>query len=333
MPEPIHLLSPLRMAGLTLRNRIVAASVSVGGADDGGAAEPRSLPHYARAAGASGLVIAEPAWVTPQGSGTLRSPGMARDAHVAAWTAVTDAAHGAGGRIALPLWHAGRRAHPRVQPHGGWPVGPSAIAAPGDAATADGPRSHPVPRALETAEIPTIVEAFATAADRALRAGFDAVEIHAADDGLIEQFLRPDSNHRQDAYGGDEAGRSRLLVEIVDELAVRIGAGRLGLRLDVEQIGAAMLFAGRGLAWLHVVPAADDVPTALRHAFDGPIILGGAWPTETASVIMTSGVADAVVLDPTSRVEASPLHTLHAGPAHLRLQFGDGPGRFAPSPA
>lgn len=323
-------LAPLSLGGLLLPSRIVAASVSPGGADDGGLVQPGALPGYARAAAGVGLVIAEPAWVSPQGAGTLRGAGIGRDGHVAAWSAVTDAVHGAGARIALPLWHAGRRAHPRVQPHGGWPVAPSAVAAPGEVETRDGLRPHAEPRALEATELPAVVGAFAAGAERALRAGFDTVEIHAADDGLVDQFLRPDSNRRDDGYGIGHAGRSRLLLEIVAAVAARVGADRLGVRIGAAQETVAALLAGQGLAWLHVVPAGDGAPPTLRRVFDGPIILGGGWPAGTASTIMANGMADAVALAPPSRADASARRALDEIPSHFLEHLGDGPSRVAP---
>ncbi len=334
MRDRIHLLSPLVLGALPLPNRIIAAFPVAGGADDGGTPQPRILPDYARAAAGASLVIAEPAWVAPQGMGAVRSPGIARDAHVAAWSAVTDAVHGAGGRIALPLWHAGRRAHPRVQPHRGWPVGPSAVAAPGEAETPDGLRPHPEPRALEASELPSLVEAFAMAADRAGRAGFDAVEIHAAGDGLIEQFLRSDSNRRADAYGVSQAGGARLLLEVVAAVAARIGADRVGVRLAASDTPVAALLAGRGLAWLHADVGEGARVPVLRSAFDGPIILGGDWSTAAASGAIADGAADAVALAPTSGLVNLPPHTTQAGPTLFLgglCVAGRGFHRLAPS--
>lgn len=269
--------------------RRILALTGQGTADDGGTLRPRILPEYARAA-VAGLVLAEPAWISPQGAGGLRAPGIARESHITAWSAVADAVHGAGGRVALPLWHAGRLSHPRVQPHGGWPVAPSALAAPGEIVTPEGARPYPTPRALDATELPALVAAYAAAAVVARRAGFDAVEVHAADGGLIEQFLDAATNLRDDAHGGGPDGRARLLIEIVDAVADAIGAARTGVRISDDAVLAGRL-AGRGVGWLHLVGAVAPH----RRVFDRAVILGHPIEAEAAARAIAMGAADALV--------------------------------------
>lgn len=300
-PDALH--TPITLGSLSLRNRIIAAPDASSDVDRGGSPLPRVGPIYAQAAAAAGLVLAAPAWIAPDGAGALRSSGIARESHVAAWSTVTTAVHAAGGLVALPLWHAGRLSHPRVQPHGGWPIAPSAIAAPGEIVTPEGPRPYPVPRSLDASELPALVASYATAAEWARRAGFDAVEIVAAQGGLLEQFLRPESNQRSDAHGGSATNRARLLVEIVDAVSERIGAGRVAVRLGAGEAEVATWLSGRGLGWLHLVPpaGADDLAEHtghLRSRVDTPVMLGSGVAREPARYAIASGAADAVVVAP-----------------------------------
>lgn len=270
------------------KQRILALA-GQGSADDGGTLQPRVLPDYARAA-STDLVLAEPAWISPQGTGALRAPGIARESHIAAWSAVADAVHAAGGRIALPLWHAGRLSHPRVQPHGGWPVAPSALAAPGEIVTPEGARPYPTPRELDATELTALAASYAAAAVAARRAGLDAVEILATEGGLIAQFLEAATNRRGDGYGSGPDGRARLLIEIVESVAQAVGADRTGVRIPTDAVLARRL-AGRGLAWLHLAGA---IAPPCR-VFNGSIILGHSIGTEAAARAMAKGAADAAV--------------------------------------
>ena len=187
---------------------------------------------------------------------------------------MTKAVHVAGGRIVLQLWHVGRISHPSFQPGGAAPIAPSAIRPKGQAFTAKGFEPIPTPRALETAEIPGIVEQYAQAARNAMAAGFDGVEVHAANGYLIDQFLRDQTNKRTDRYGGGIENRSRFLIEVVDGVSAAVGAQRTGVRIspqntqsDIIDSNPQTLFnyvaeqlSGKGLAYLH--RATQDFVTA-----------------------------------------------------------------------
>jgi len=304
------LLAPLQLGAVALPNRVVLASPLRCQASRGGVPTPRCAAEYAAQA-AAGLIITEPTWVKPLGAGALNSPGMHTDEQQAAWRQVAAAVHEAGGRIALQLFHAGRVSHPHVQPHGGWPVAPSAISCPGRIETPYGARHYPVPRALAAVELSAIAQAFAAAADRARGAGFDAVEIEAGGGFLIDQFLRDATNRRGDAYGGPVANRARFLIEVVEAVARIVGPERIGVRIspldgrydmrDSDPRGTFLHVAHAlsqfGLAWLHVTEptgAAVSLAPELRSAFGGPVIQGNAASAGAAAMALRGRAADAV---------------------------------------
>jgi N-ethylmaleimide reductase len=233
---------------------------------------------------------------------------------------VTDAVHARGGLIVLQVWHTGRGSHPALQPNGALPVAPSAIAIDGLAFTPDGLVPHVTPRALEESEIPGIVDDYAWAAESALRAGFDGVEIHAANGYLIDQFLQDSSNQRTDSYGGAIEDRSRFLFDVVATVSRTCGADRVGLRLspsstyqDMHDSDARALFgyvleglSGAGLAYLHLVepgisgsqnveygPDALDSAWAREH-WSGRLIVAGDYDQRRGQAAVAHGRADAV---------------------------------------
>jgi N-ethylmaleimide reductase len=191
------LFAPFQLGPLLLPNRIVMAPMTRNRAGAGNVPTALNAEYYVQRASA-GLIVTEATQVSPQGVGYPGTPGIHSDAQVEGWRLVTDAVHRAGGRIFLQLWHVGRISHPSLQPDGALPVAPSAIAAEGEAFTASGPQPFVVPRALETAEIAGIAAQFEDGARRALAAGFEGVEIHAANGYLIDQFLRDGTNRRTD---------------------------------------------------------------------------------------------------------------------------------------
>jgi N-ethylmaleimide reductase len=232
IPGPAtDLFEPIALGPYRLANRIVMAPLTRARADADGVPGPLMAEYYAQRASA-GLIIAEATVVSPQGRGYAFTPGLYSAAHVAGWRRVTDAVHARGGRIFDQIWHVGRISHPKLQPGGAPPVAPSAVAAKSTAFTDAGFEPCGMPRALRTAEIPAIVAEFAAAARRALDAGFDGVEIHAANGYLIEQFLRDSINHRTDAYGGPLANRVRFLLEVVEAVVAACGGNRVGIRLS-----------------------------------------------------------------------------------------------------
>jgi N-ethylmaleimide reductase len=225
-----NLFDPIKIGDLTLNNRIIMAPLTRSRAV-GGERVPNALmaEYYVQRASA-GLILSEATAVTPQGVGYADTPGIWSDAQVAGWKLVTDAVHAAGGKIFLQLWHVGRISDPSFL-NGDAPVAPSAIAAKGNVSLLRPPRPYPVPRALDTAELPGIVAAYRKGAENAKLAGFDGVEIHGANGYLLDQFLQDGTNQRTDAYGGSIENRARLMLEVTDACIEVWGAGRVGMHL------------------------------------------------------------------------------------------------------
>ncbi len=308
------LFSPLRLGALTLPNRIVMAPLTRCRAVEGNVPGPLAPLYYAQRASA-GLIISEATQIVPEGQGYPATPGIHSDEQVAGWKQVTTAVHAAGGRMFLQLWHVGRISHEAFQPGGVLPVAPSAIAAAGQAMTRFGAKDHPVPRALELAELPGVVETYVTATRRALDAGFDGVEIHAANGYLLDQFLRDKSNHRTDAYGGSISNRIRLLDEVVAAVTAVAGAGRVGVRISPENTfndiddsdpqalfhAVASMLRGR-VEYLHVVEGEDRKSMdsarvdyrSLREAFAGTYMACCNYTPERATAAVAAGDADLV---------------------------------------
>ncbi|BCS31970.1 alkene reductase [Luteitalea sp. TBR-22] len=309
------LFSPATVGRLALPQRFVMAPMTRNRALPSLAPGPQAALYYAQRASA-GLVITEATQVSDSAAGYVFTPGIYSDEQIAGWRHVTDAVHAAGGAIVVQLWHTGRISHPTMRPDGSTPVSASAIAAEGEVITYEGPKPFPVPRALETGEIADIVADFATAARNAIAAGFDGVEIHAANGYLVDQFLRDGSNRRTDAYGGSLENRARFLLEIVDATSAAIGAERVGVRIspanpfnsmsDSDPEGltryVASQLAGRGVMYLHVVegPASDDpaAPRPLtaiaRAAFPGVLIANSGYTVDDAERVLARGDANLV---------------------------------------
>jgi len=207
------LFTPVRIGRLTLPNRLVMAPMTRSRNGDDGVPGDLAITYYSQRAGA-GLIITECAYVSPMGRGYVRTPGIATDAQVAAWKLVTDAVHARGGLIFMQLWHTGRISHPSLLPEGAVPVAPSAIKPAGQGWTPNGLQDFVTPRALRTDEIAAIIADFRMATRRALEAGFDGVELHAASGYLPDQFLSSGTNRREDEYGGSLAGRARCILKM-----------------------------------------------------------------------------------------------------------------------
>ncbi|TBW09853.1 alkene reductase [Azotobacter chroococcum] len=315
------LLSPLRLGTLTLPNRVVMAPLT-----RSRAAQPGDVPtalnaeYYAQRAGA-GLIVTEAAQISRQGQGYALTPGIYSGAQIDGWRRVTDAVHRQGGHIALQLWHVGRISHASLQPGGGQPVAPSAIRANMQTfiIQADGTPAHPPcdePRALRGEELPGIVADYAQGARNAIAAGFDLVEIHAANGYLLHQFLATATNRRDDAYGGSLENRARLVLEVVDAVVAAVGAERVGIRLspwmpynDIEdaEAGPMALYLAeqlgrRGLAYLHLHEAEwmgvpgypEGFREAVRARFPGAIVVCGGYTAARAEALLQTGLADAV---------------------------------------
>jgi N-ethylmaleimide reductase len=309
-----NLFTPLTAGDLQLPNRIVMAPLTRSRAGAGNVPTALAALYYAQRASA-GLLISEATQIDPTGQGYPATPGIYSAEQAAGWRQVTGAVHAAGGRIVLQLWHVGRISHSTFQPGGALPVAPSAIRPAGQSFTGTGMVDFETPRALETSELPGIVKAYADAATLAIDAGFDGVEIHAANGYLLDQFLRDGTNQRNDAYGGSIDNRIRLLAEVIAAVTAHIGAGRTGLRISPEQTfndmhdsapqalfdRVAQLASGAGLAYLHVVegdiaggPGAGVNYHALRSHFSGVYIANHAYDAARATQAIAEGHADAV---------------------------------------
>ncbi|TDR89102.1 alkene reductase [Enterovirga rhinocerotis] len=318
------LFSPLRIGPYELAHRVVMAPLTrMRAARPGNVPRPLNAEYYAQRATKGGLIIAEASQIMPEGQGSPATPGIHSQEQVEGWKAVTEAVHAKGGVIFLQLWHVGRLSHPSHQPNGGLPVSASAVKPAGQALTADFTRQDFVaPRALETNEIPAIVEAYAEAARNAKAAGFDGIEIHSANGYLLEQFLQTRTNQRTDRYGGSIENRCRLPLEVTRAVVDVLGADKVGIRLspfgvanDSGEADPGPLYthlikelAKLDLAFLHLVePRASgtgqaevdhqNVPMAselYRPFWPGVLIAAGNYKADAAEATVASGQADAI---------------------------------------
>ena len=310
------LFDPIRIGALAAPNRIFMAPLTRGRSTREHVPTPVMAQYYAQRAGA-GLIVTEATGISRQGLGWPFAPGIWNDAQVAAWRPVTDAVHAAGGRIVCQLWHMGRIVHPSFL-GGEAPVSSSATTAPGDAHTYAGKQPYTEARPLRLDEIPGLLGDYRAAARNALAAGFDGVQIHAANGYLLDQFLRDNSNFRTDAYGGGVENRVRLLREVAQAVADTVGADRTGVRLspngdtqgandsDPEPLftAAAAALSEIGIAHLELrEPGFEstfgkaEVPPlapAIRRAFKGVLILNSDYRADSGQAQLDSGVADAI---------------------------------------
>lgn len=310
------LFRPYRLGDLELPNRVVMAPLTRSRADDSGNAGQLQATYYGQRASA-GLIISEATTISAQGKGYIRTPGIWRDSHIEGWRMTTAAVHDRGGRIFSQLWHVGRISHPDIQPNGELPVAPSAIQPVGQAYTQTGFKPLLLPRALETEEIPGIVADYAHAAECAMKAGFDGVEIHAANGYLPHQFLSDRTNIRTDAYGGSLENRARFVIDIVRKVTSVVSPKRVGIRLsplttfgDITERNPEPLYLYLieqinpfGLAYIHVVegdtgvdrhPAGGFDLQKLRRAFNGSYIANNGYDRELAIESLEQGRADLI---------------------------------------
>ncbi|MBL8328950.1 MAG: alkene reductase [Rubrivivax sp.] len=313
------LFDPLRIGALQLSSRIVMAPLTRNRAP-GCVPVPLMAQYYAQRADpatGAGLIVSEATQVCAEGQGYADTPGIHTPAQVAAWREVTDAVHARGGLILCQLWHVGRISHTRLQPGGQAPVSSTARAAAGRVLVDGAFVACSPPRALRTEEMPQVVDAFAHGARCAMEAGFDGVEVHAANGYLIEQFLRDTINDRSDGYGGDIEGRTRLLLEVMQAVAAQAGAARTGLRIspvtpanDAGPDSDPQALYGRALqrlapldlAFVHLIEGATGGPrdiapfdyAALRRGFGGAWIVNNGYTREMALQAVAEGAADAV---------------------------------------
>ncbi len=269
------LFEPCQAGLLQLASRIVMAPLTRNRAPKA-LANALMAEYYAQRANpatGAGLIITEATAISHQGQGYADVPGIWSAEQVKAWQAVTDAVHAKGGKIVVQLWHVGRISHTSLQPNGQAPVGPSAIVAKSKTVLIENgvasfvPTS--VPRALELAEIPGIVSDYRRAAKNAIDAGFDGIEVHAANGYLIDQFLRADSNHRTDAYGGSIENRARLLKEVMLAVCQEIGGGRCGIRISPVTPANDASDSSPQALFEHVASCLGTLDLAYVHTIEG----------------------------------------------------------------
>lgn len=310
------LFSPVQIGDLKLANRIVMAPLTRNRAGAGQVPTALTAEYYAQRATA-GLIITEAAQISPMAQGYIDTPGIHSPEQIAAWRTVTDAVHAKGGRIVLQLWHVGRISHTSLLPGGAAPLAPSAITANAKTFTREGFVDTSAPREMTIDDIRQTLQDYRDAAGNAIEAGFDGVEVHAANGYLIDQFLRDSTNHRTDAYGGSIDNRTRFLVEVVRAVVDEVGAGRVGVRFspvspfnDISDSDPQALFARAiervseyRLAYLHMIEGQtggdrDVAPSfdfeALRRAFPGPWMVNNGYDLALAQQHIASGEADLI---------------------------------------
>jgi N-ethylmaleimide reductase len=316
--DPSVLFTPFVLGNLSLRNRIVMAPLTRNRATHG-----TDVPHalnaeyYAQRASA-GLIISEATQISPTGKGYAFTPGIYSAEQVEGWKLVTEAVHAKGGTIVLQLWHVGRISHPSLQPGGIDPVAPSAIAPVGVKTFIETGEFVDVgtPHALTVEETAAIVDDYRKAAHNALEAGFDGVEIHAANGYLIDEFLRDGANHRTDEYGGSVENRLRFAREVIAAVTAVAGPARTGIRIspvspasglsdsDPQAVFFPLMDVCREakLAYVHVVEGATGGPrdniafdyAGLRARFGGAWIVNNGYTRDSAAAAIASGYADLV---------------------------------------
>ena len=308
------LFTPIKLGRTELRNRIVMAPLTRNRAGEGNVPTPLNVEYYAQRASA-GLIITEATPISDMGHGYPATPGVHSQEQVAGWKKVVEAVHARDGKIYLQLWHVGRISHPSLLPNNQLPVAPSAIKPAGQAFTYSGLQDFVTPRALETGEIPAIIEDYRKAAQNALEAGFDGVEVHAANGYLLDQFLRDGTNQRTDQYGGSIANRARLLLKVVSVVCEVWGGDRVGVRIspinpfnDIRDSNPQALFNhvaqslnAYNLAYLHVVEVGMSGGTPqpfdfeeLRRNYQGNYMANGAYDKSRGNAALASGNADCV---------------------------------------
>ena len=310
------LFEPYKLGKLTLSNRTAMAPLTRNRAAAGFVPGPLAAEYYGQRASA-GLLITEASQISQQGQGYQDTPGMYSPEQVAGWKQVTDAVHAKGGHIFIQLWHVGRISHTSLQPNGGKPVSASAIPAKTKTFVNNTFTDVSEPRALELAEIPGLIDDYKRAARNAVAAGFDGVEIHAANGYLLEQFARASTNKRTDAYGGSIENRSKLILEVASAITKEIGADKTGIRISpvtpandaAIDDDAQKLFdyitdglSAEKLVYLHVVEGAtggprDNAPfdyASLRKRFGGTYIANNGFDFALAEKQLAADAADLI---------------------------------------
>ncbi|MCQ4145285.1 alkene reductase [Vogesella sp. AC12] len=310
------LFTPTRLGSLSLKNRIVMAPLTRSRAL--GNLPNELMEQYYRLRAEAGLIITEGTSPSPNGLGYARIPGLFNAEQVQGWRRVTDGVHQAGGRIFVQLMHTGRVSHPANMPAGASVLAPSALAVPGEMWTdSDGMQPHPVPREMSEADIAHSIAEYAASAKLAIEAGFDGVELHAANGYLIDQFLNTASNQRHDRWGGSVENRIRFAVEVARATVAAIGAERVGMRISPYGVFNAQLpdaemdevylrlideLNALGLLYIHIVDhsamgapeVSPELKARLRAAFNGQYILSGGYDVARADADLDAQRGDLV---------------------------------------
>ncbi len=330
-----NLFDPIQLGAISAPNRILMAPLTRGRATREHVPTPMMAEYYAQRAGA-GLIISEATGISRQGLGWPFAPGIWNDVQTQAWRPVTEAVHRAGGRIVCQLWHMGRIVHPSFL-GGARPVSASATTAPGDAHTYDGKQPYAEARPLGMDEISGLLDDYRQAARNADAAGFDGVQVHAANGYLIDQFLRDSSNHREDAYGGTIANRIRLLREVTEAVASVIGADRTAVRMSpngsvqgVDDSDPVALFTAAaatlseiGIAFLELrepgpdgtfgVSTVPPIAPSIREVFRHPLVLNSDYDGGRAEAALATGEVDAIAFGRTFIANPDLPHRLRDG--------------------
>lgn len=311
------LFEPVQLGSLLLANRVFMAPLTRNRANADGVPSELAATYYAQRASA-GLIITEATQISPMGKGYVNTPGIHSPQQVNAWRRIVNAVHEKGGRIFLQLWHVGRISHSSLLPNNSLPVAPSAIRANSSTFIASGPAPVSQPVALTQSGIQETLADYRAAADNARKAGFDGVEIHAANGYLIDQFLRSGSNQRSDVYGGSASNRVRFLIEVTEKVLEVWDKERIGVRVsptgsfnDMRDSNPTETFRVAverlntyGIGYLHVVESAQDGPQnnehervllrSLRELWKGFYIVNGGYDGPRGKEAVLKGQADAV---------------------------------------
>jgi 2,4-dienoyl-CoA reductase-like NADH-dependent reductase (Old Yellow Enzyme family) len=353
------LFDPIKLGAIDAPNRILMAPLTRGRATREHVPTELMQAYYAQRA-AAGLIITEATGISREGLGWPYAPGIWNEAQEEAWKPITEAVHQAGGRIMLQLWHMGRVVHSSFL-GGAKPVSSSATTAPYKAHTYEGRQPYNEARALEIAEIPRLLDDYANATRRAIAAGFDGVQIHAANGYLIDQFLRDSANQRDDEHGGATDNRTRLLREVAATVASVAGADRTAVRLspngdsqgvdDSDPVAtftaAARVLSELGIAFLELrepgfdgtfgKAAVDPIHPSIRKAFSGPLVLNSDYRLANAQAALDAGQADAITFGRTFLANPDLVARLRAdaplNPDNMATWYSQGPEGYTDYPA
>ncbi len=353
------LFDPVTLGGITLKNRILMAPLTRGRAGDSRIPNDLMVEYYSQRASA-GLIISEATAISEQGFGWAGAPGIYTDEMEAGWKRVTDAVHKRGGKMVLQLWHMGRLSHPVFQ-NGQPTVAPSALKPEGFTRDASGKKEYTVPRGLEVSELPAIIEDYVTATRRALRAGFDGVEIHGANGYLLDQFIRDGANQRNDEYGGSIENRMRFPLRVIEAVVAEAGANKTGIRIsptnpnggtkDSDPVATFTTYAKAlndfNLAYVHVMEPYPEsgkffegtpyVTPEIRKAYKGNMILNGGYGLEQGNKDINSGLAQAIAFGVPFLANPDLVQRLKSGAPlnepHMESFYGGGAEGYIDYPA